>query len=56
MTITTIPSSVRIERLQPLHWTDVRRIYEEGLAEIWTNGQWRDVLLLERRSRTVGTG
>lgn len=32
MTITTIPSSVRIERLQPLHWTDVRGIYEEGLA------------------------
>src|SRR5438128_451288 len=58
-------SEIEIRSMEPHDWVEVRRIYLEGIATgnatfeteapSWEKGdRWRDVVLLERRSKIVG--
>ena len=43
-----------IEQMRDTDWPQVQAIYLEGIAAGQLHGVWRDVLLWERRSTTVG--
>ena len=42
----------RIDKMVSDDWDQVRSIYLDGIGIV--NGTWRDVVLMERRSKSVG--